>query len=75
MNVVPIKDPNVWRGDKAAELQLSEREMEMVRAFEMIATGRSGSGASVDLEIARDIAREALERIGWPTAKKNTPGT
>lgn len=73
MNVVPLHDPDAWREAKAAELGLSVRELNMVQAFEMIATGTVGEGAETDLEVVRDIALDALEKIGWPTAKKRNP--
>jgi hypothetical protein len=40
----------------------------MVEAFEMIATGSAvGFSDTVTLAVVRDIALEALEKIGWPT--------
>lgn len=53
-----------------AEMQFTGRERHMIKALEMIATGRSASGDSTDIEIARDIAIETLEAVGWPTVKK-----
>lgn len=69
MNVVPLHDPDARREAKAAELGLSVRELNMVQAFEMIATGTAGGGPETDLGIVRDIARETLEKVGWPAAR------
>lgn len=69
MNVISLHDPDEWRRRKATELNLSTREVEMVQRLEMIATGTAGGDAETDLELARDIALEALEIIGWPTAR------
>jgi len=60
---------------KEAELGYSLRERAMIQKLEAIATGRTNLGASTDLEVARDIAFEALEEAGWPTVRdcKNAP--
>lgn len=68
-----INNPNSWRAKKAAELNLSEREREMIEAFEMIATGSAvGFSDTVTLSVVRDIALETLEKIGWPTVVPRT---
>lgn len=54
---------------KEAEMQFTARERAMILKLEMIATGRTDGGPSLDLEIARDIAAEALQEIGWPSVR------
>lgn len=44
----------------------SPREVAMARTLEKIATGRSGQGAKLDVEVMRGIAAAALREIGWP---------
>lgn len=53
----------VTREEAAAGYNACERSM--IEALEKIATGRSVGGD--DLEIARAIATEALQDVGWPT--------
>lgn len=53
-----------------ALLQYTARERAMIERLEMIATGTAGQGAATDLEVARDVAREALEAVGWPVVQK-----
>ena len=56
-----------WR---EAEVQFTARERLMIRKLEMIATGRTAdSDPAIDLEIARDLAAEALDEIGWPSVR------
>lgn len=57
---------------KEAEMAYTARERAMIAKLEMIATGRSTCGPTTDLEIARDLATEALEEIGWPVVRKRT---
>jgi hypothetical protein len=52
-----------------AEIQFTARERAMITKLEMIATGRTRCGPSTDLEIARNLATEALAIIGWPTVR------
>lgn len=59
-----------WREEKASELGLSEREMKMIERFEMIATGTARCGWRTDLEIAREIAVEAMREVGWPADER-----
>ena len=42
-------------------------ERDLIRALEMIATGRSSEGPKTDVEVMRQIAKQALDKIGWPT--------
>ena len=56
-------------------VKFSVREIQLIRALEMIHTGRSGEGAGVDLSVTRDIARSALCNVGWPPYATPTPGT
>lgn len=68
-----IQPSNVDRSKsrEEAEMQFTARERQMIRKLEMIATGTANHGESVatDLEIARDLAAEALDEIGWPSVR------
>ena len=44
----------------------SDREMRMVRALEMIATGKSSVGVQTDIAVCQSIAKGTLKEIGWP---------
>lgn len=59
---------------KEAEMQFTARERAMIRKLEMIATGRTGDGAATDLEVARDLASEALQEVGWPSVRNMQKG-
>jgi hypothetical protein len=65
-----IADIDTTKSRAEAEMQFTARERLLIRKLEMIATGRSTCGTSTDLEIARDLAAEALHEIGWPCARK-----
>ena len=52
---------------KMAGVEYSPRELGLIRALEKIATGHApNESASVNLELARGIAAEALTGVGWP---------
>jgi len=54
------------RADHICAADYTEREMEMIRALEQIATGRSSLGSQTDLAVCQNIAKEALRKAGWP---------
>lgn len=68
---------NMTRQDRLAKLRgtrqealagYTARERLMIEELEKIATGRTrGGGLGEDLEVARAIATEALQDVGWPT--------
>lgn len=68
-----IQRANVDRSKsrQEAEMQFTARERQMISKLEMIATGTANHGESpaTDLEIARDLAAEALDEIGWPSVR------
>lgn len=52
-----------------ALMQFTARERAMISKLEMIATGRTNEGCETDLEIARDLAADALKVVGWPSVR------
>lgn len=44
---------------------VTTRELELIRALQQIATGRSGEGSKTDVEVMRQIAKDALKAAGW----------
>lgn len=55
------------RCKKIAGVEFSQRELALIRALEKVATGRApNESASVNFELARHIAAEALAGVGWP---------
>ena len=52
---------------------VTTRELDLIRALEQIATGTSGEGARTDVEVMRQIAKDALAKIGWGPNKASAP--
>ncbi len=52
-----------------ALLGYSTKERRLIHALEQIATGSAHRGPATDLVIAREVAQQALEDIGWPTVR------
>lgn len=52
-------------------VRYSPRELGLIRALEKVATGRApNENSRVNWDIARGIARQALENAGWPLTNK-----
>ena len=53
--------------EQMAGVEYGPRELILIRALEKIATGRApGESATVNLDVARSIAADTLDLVGWP---------